>query len=91
MDGIQARIARYDSRIENARNSWKAANAEQYQGTETCPTCGQQIPEEQAAAARAAWEAQKKLRLESYVKEADELKAGKVQEEREMQEISGNL
>ena len=91
MDGIQALIARYDSRIENARNSWKAANAEQYQGTETCPTCGQQIPEEQAAAARAAWEAQKKLRLESYVKEADELKAGKVQEEREMQEISGNL
>lgn len=81
LEGLDARKGRLDSKIETARNRWKAVNAETYQGEDTCPTCGQKLPEERTQAAREAFEADKRLRLERLVAEANELKASKAEEE----------
>lgn len=80
LEGLDARKGRLDSKIETARNRWKAVNAETYQGEDTCPTCGQKLPEERTQAAREAFEADKRLRLERLVAEANELKASKAEE-----------
>ncbi len=81
LEGLDARKGRLDSKIETARNRWKAVNAETYQGEDTCPTCGQKLPEERTQAAREAFETDKRLRLERLVAEANELKASKAEEE----------
>lgn len=81
LEWLDARKGRLDSKIETARNRWKAVNAETYQGEDTCPTCGQKLPEERTQAAREAFEADKRLRLERLVAEANELKASKAEEE----------
>lgn len=81
LEGLDARKGRLDSKIETTRNRWKAVNAETYQGEDTCPTCGQKLPEERTQAAREAFEADKRLRLERLVAEANELKVSKAEEE----------
>ena len=81
LEGLDARKGRLDSKIETTRNRWKAVNAEIYQGEDTCPTCGQKLPEERTQAAREAFEADKRLRLERLVAEANELKVSKAEEE----------
>ncbi len=76
-----AQINAEKSRIAALRDQWKAENAETYNGnatTQTCPTCGQPLPPEQIAAARAKaerqWNEAKAARLQAIQAEAEACK-----------------
>lgn len=76
-----AQINTEKSRIAALRDQWKAENAETYDGDDTmqtCPTCGQPLPPEQIAAARAKaerqWNETKAARLQAIQAEAEACK-----------------
>ncbi len=76
-----AQINTEKSRIAALRDQWKAENAETYNGDDTmqtCPTCGQPLPPEQIAAARAKaerqWNETKAARLQAIQADAEACK-----------------
>lgn len=82
----QRDIAACESRIEAAREKWKAINAEQFTGSQCCPTCGQILPADQIQKSRAAFEVSKADRMEQAVKDANRCKDDKAQYETELAE-----
>jgi DNA repair exonuclease SbcCD ATPase subunit len=69
----EAILANFDTRLAELRAAWKEINAEtfEYDQKNTCPTCGQDLPEEDVADARnkalAVFNANKAQRLKSNV------------------------
>jgi len=91
LDGMHARAERYERKIQETRERWKAASAEQYQGDDHCPTCGQKLPEERIQAAARAFENQKQERRQGIVREADSYKGALALEKEEAKQASENL
>lgn len=60
-----ARLGIAQKQIEATRANWFKVNAEQYDGGEDCPTCGQRLPDEKIAEATAIFNKSKAERLES--------------------------
>ncbi len=70
-----------DSDFIELRKEWASLSAKEFQGADTCPTCGQSLPAEQVEAAKAKFNADKSKRLEKIQndstiqrKKLDELK-----------------
>ena len=61
-------IQRCDERISEARQRWKQINAEQYSESDTCPTCGQKLPQERILDSVKRFAEDKKRRLDELVK-----------------------
>ena len=59
-------IASLDKQIDQARQDWIAKNGEVFQA-ENCPTCGQTLPPERQAQAKALFEQNKQRRLQELV------------------------
>jgi chromosome segregation ATPase len=59
-------VETYKNHVESCREKWISVNAESFAAIETCPTCGQKLPEGKIRAARERWEAQKAARLKEY-------------------------
>lgn len=59
--------ARCQKLIDKARSDWKAKHAERYEGSETCPTCGQRLPGEAINQAVSAWADRQKAALDGLV------------------------
>lgn len=83
--------ARCQRLIDKARMDWKAKHAEAYNGSETCPTCGQQLPREAVNAAVKTWEANQKAALDGLVAESQRHKENLAQYQQEEQELLGDI
>ena len=79
-------IGRCDSMIDEIRKAWMDVNAEQYSGSDTCPTCGQNLPAAQIVRAAKAFAEDKKKRLESLVEKSKAYKNQKAQCQKEAEE-----
>lgn len=64
-------IQRCDEQISTVRERWKQIKAEEYTGSDTCPTCGQRLPEDQIAYAIQRFTEDKKRRMDELVKLSD--------------------
>lgn len=77
LDMRLAEIPRCDIKIEQARAKWKEINAEGFSGSDTCPTCGQALPEAQMQSAIASFEADKRRRMDALVTDSQNYKERK--------------
>lgn len=68
-------LTNLQSRMENLRNQWHEVNNQEFSHTDTCPTCGQSLPEEKIEDARAHFNREKAEKLEKITAEGKELKA----------------
>ena len=66
-------IRQMEKLVEACRGSWKEADGETFSGG-TCPTCGQDLPPEQLAQAKANVEASKERRKQDAVSRSQEYK-----------------
>ena len=73
-------IPQLDTQIAAARSEWISVNAEEFEEG-NCPTCGQKLPEQQLQAAKERFDANKKVRLEKILANANSFKQSKAQAE----------
>lgn len=79
-------IQKCDEAISAARDKWRQINAEQFTAKDTCPTCGQRLPENQIQDSIAAFEADKKRRCNELVNQSNGYKEDKARFQKEEQE-----
>lgn len=70
-------IAYYEENIAKMRARWKAEKEKPWNGETTCPNCGQQLPDEQIANAKAIFEHTKEMNLQAIVEGAEDVKRKK--------------
>ena len=87
----QENIKCHDENIANLRKQWIVENAKQWDGETTCPNCGQQLPDELIANAKAIFEHTKNSNLNAIVCNADEEKRKKQDAERHLAEEEEQL
>lgn len=68
-------IAAAEQRLESKRAEWAEVSARQYDGSDTCPTCGQTLPADMIAKARETWNAEKASHMAKLAEEGKELAA----------------
>lgn len=83
-------IVRYDQRISECRERWKQANGETFSGA-VCPTCGQNLPADQQAAARERFETSRQKRLKEAIADADRWKRERENAEKRISENDAML
>ena len=83
-------LAGHDRGIEDSRARWIAANGEVFTGG-SCPTCGQQLPFDQLQAATAAFEKQKRARLDEIMRTANSQKESKAQAEERIKSLRDEI
>lgn len=66
------RVETIQKRRADIQAQIKAVMAETYTGSTTCPTCGQELPEEQQATAREQWNQSKSQRIEALKQQGAE-------------------
>ena len=73
-------ITQLDSQIAASRNEWMSVNAEEF-AVGSCPTCGQELPADQANAAAEQFNADKQKRLNKILSAANASKEAKAMAE----------
>ncbi|MDI3548164.1 MAG: hypothetical protein PWR10_1816 [Halanaerobiales bacterium] len=71
----KARIERLESETKKLRQKWYEVNDQEFEHDDTCPTCGQPLPEEQIEEARANFNREKAERLETITAEGKSITA----------------
>ncbi len=64
IDSLNQELATLNNDVTTLRQQWHEVNGQQWQGDETCPTCGQALPDEQIEEAKASFNRNKAERLE---------------------------
>ena len=64
-----------EGQVQSLRDEWQKVNAQEYDGSDTCPTCGQDLPENMVEEALANFNRQKAEKLEQITAEGKRLKA----------------
>ena len=90
LTGAEKNLAGYDKAIEDSRARWIAVNGEVFTGG-SCPTCGQQLPFDQLQAATAAFEKQKRARLDEIMRTASSQKESKAQAEERIKRLRDEI
>lgn len=90
LTGAERGLAAHDKNIEESRARWIAVNGEVFAGG-SCPTCGQQLPFEQLQAATAAFEKQKRARLDEIMRTANSQKDAKAQAEERIKSLRDEI
>ena len=83
---INADIETYTKKADLLRIEWQRWNDKQYTDGDICPTCGQALPEEQIAEAKAKFNTARAERLDAITKQGKQAKANV--EELEQQRIT---
>jgi DNA repair exonuclease SbcCD ATPase subunit len=83
---INADIETYTNKADLLRIEWQRWNDKQYTDGDICPTCGQALPEEQIAEAKAKFNTARAERLDAITKQGKQAKANV--EELEQQRIT---
>ena len=87
---LNAALIGYDNQVTECRSRWKQVNNETFSGG-TCVSCGQVLPADKLSAATAAFETNKKQRLQEIEKTADACKESRAQAERRMAELQEEI
>ena len=87
---LNATLIGYDNQVTECRSRWKQVYGETFSGG-TCVSCGQVLPADKLSAATAAFEANKKQRLQEIEKTADACKESRAQAERRMAELHEDI
>lgn len=90
LTGAEKKLAGYDKAIEDSRARWIDVNGEVFTGG-SCPTCGQQLPFDQLQAATAAFEKQKRARLDEIMRTANSQKESKAQAEERIKRLRDEI
>lgn len=85
-----AYIAELDEKISTFRNRWMAVNGEIFT-SDACPTCGQNLPQEQLRASMEQFERNKESRLTQIEEAAASLKTAKANAEDRLAAAGGEL
>lgn len=80
LDAESSYISQLEEQISSHRKKWITVNAETFAGG-NCPTCGQNLPQEQLQAAVEQFEADKKERLHNILSDANNAKNAKAMAE----------
>lgn len=87
----ESKLARYKQDIKDLRAQWHTVNDETFPDNSTCPTCGQDFPEEKIAEYRGNFNADKAKRLEAIKRDgkmnAEFVKRLSVENEKYSQDI----
>lgn len=83
LDMYLMKIKRCDDQISTVRERWKQIKAEEYSESDTCPTCGQKLPQEQIADSIHRFVEDKKRRMEHMVELSEGYKADKAMAQQE--------
>lgn len=83
--------SRCEKAIEASREQWKKKHAERYEGTETCPTCGQRLPESAVNAAVSAWADRQKAAMDGLVADSKRYKDNLTQYQQEEKELVADI
>ena len=83
--------SRCEKAIEASREQWKKKRAERYEGTETCPTCGQRLPESAVNAAVSAWADRQKAAMDGLVADSKRQKENLAQYQQEEKELVADI
>lgn len=86
LDMYLLKIQRCDDQISTARERWKQIKAEEYSESDTCPTCGQKLPQERIIDSVHRFTEDKKRRMEHMVELSEGYKADKAMAQQEEQE-----
>jgi hypothetical protein len=93
----EAEIASLDAKMDKLRSDWREENAKvfEFEQSETCPTCGQALPQEQLQAARdkalAQFNKVKAEKLEAINADGKRLKELKVSTENNLRIVTESL
>ena len=79
-----------DRQITRSREQWMQVNTEAFTGG-NCPTCGQNLPQEQLQTAMEQFEAKKKQRLDDILRSANNLKESRAQAENRFEQFREEL
>lgn len=82
---------RLEDQIRKAREEWMRINAEQYTGSDLCPTCGQKLPDSRIHEAVKAFAMYKKSRLDAVVSRSESLKELLAQNQKDVQESTAYI
>ena len=80
LDAESSYISQLDGQITSHRKKWMAVNAETFSGG-NCPTCGQNLPQDQLQSAQNQFEADKQVRLARILEDANSAKNAKAMAE----------
>ncbi len=80
LDAESSYISQLEEQISSHRKKWITVNAETFAGG-NCPTCGQNLPQEQLQAAVEQFEADKQVRLHNILSDANNAKNAKAMAE----------
>lgn len=90
LDSASKSLALHEKHIEESRARWISVNGEVF-AAGTCPTCGQQLPFDQLQAATAAFEKQKRARLDEIMRTANSQKDAKAQAEERIKSLRDEI
>ena len=80
LENESAYITQLDTKITASRSEWMSVNGEVFT-VGNCPTCGQNLPEEQVKRAKEQFESDKQVRLSKILDAANTIKATKAMAE----------
>ena len=79
-----------DRQITRSREQWMQVNTETFTGG-NCPTCGQNLPQDQLQTAMEQFETKKKQRLDEILRSANNLKESRAQAENRFEQFREEL
>lgn len=82
---------KYEARLEQSREDWRTAYRERYPGNAICPTCGQTLPAEKQAEARAVWQEHHEKKLNDAISEGERLKKLVVRSQEQAAEVQSRM
>lgn len=82
---------RCENETAKCRDKWTEKNREKYPGAATCPTCGQPLPPEKQAEAKATWELYHKQELDRIAEEGKRYKAAAEKFQAQVSEIQERM
>lgn len=91
LESISGMIERYTADVEATRARWREKNAEQYTGSDRCPTCGQILPADRIEEAKEHWINEKTMRLTQISEQGKATKATLDRLQAEAEDIKENL
>lgn len=90
LESISGMIERYTADVEATRARWREKNAEQYTGSDRCPTCGQVLPADRIEEAKERWNAEKAASLAKISEQGKATKATLDRLQAEAEDIKEN-
>ena len=82
---LESRLSGVSEQLESLRKEWFRINSSEYDGSETCPHCGQRLPEESISKAREIFAEHKRQELEANNKLGNAIAAQKEDYEKEIE------